>query len=242
VEDKSTALWQPTDQNICEYFDDVIGSKAWEKGKPSEAIIELDTTKFPLFIASLSQLDKEKLLEILRRYDGCMSAINENAFPYGSALQITVLTGLIELTMGKITYITLAEYLDQNVNKDKLISKENLNELINSYYVEYGQRKAYLKFFNDYITDNEKKQILDYLKNCPEWKDCDDIKSFVSQLEPYRNKFVHELSPETLWPYQQKLILGVGFRPMEIYPTISPPYLMGIIWRGVLRKFGYVSV
>ena len=236
-----TDLWQPTDDNIFEYFDDKIGLKAWEKGKTTEATIDLDKNQFLQFLQDLEQADKEKLLDMLRKYDGCMSAINEGAFPYPPAFQLIVLMGLIELAMGNTGYVTLPEYLQRNISKYELISKEKLTELVSHYYAEFGQRKAYLRFFNDYLITEEQAELLRYLKTCPEWESCNEIRDFVNRLEPYRHKFIHELSPNTLWPDSQRLVLSNGTEPAQIYPTISPPLLIGIVWRGILRKFGYNS-
>lgn len=238
---KESALtfWQPTDENIFEYFDDKLGWKAWEGGAPRESILDLKEPEFLAFLKNLDGPKKKELLDILGRYDSCLSAIKDEVYPYASALQTTALMAVIELVMGQGQYMRLDEYLRRAVKSHSPISEVELNRFIEAYHREYSQRNTIKSFFSELLTDEEKQQLLNYLKTCPEWVHCDTISKFADQLLEYRHKFVHELSRTSLWPFPARLRLGTEGKSHSAYPTVSPSQLIGIIWKGVLRKFGF---
>ncbi len=232
-------FWQPTDENIFEYFDDKLGWKAWEGGAPRESILDLRETEFLDFLKNIEPLKKKNLLDILGRYDSCLCAIKEEVYPYASALQTTALMAVIELVMAQGQHLRMDEYLRKETKSRSSISGVELNEFIDSYHREYSQRNAIKCFFLELLTDKEKQQLVNYLKTCPEWLHCDTIPKFIDQLLEYRHKFVHELSRTSLWPFPAKLKLGTEGAAHSVYPTVSPSQLIGIIWKGVLRKFGF---
>ena len=234
-------FWQPTDPNIFEYFNDKLGLKAWENGTPEEATLDLEEGEFLCFLKNLGEAKKNELLDILRKYDGCMAAIKEGVFPYAAALQTTALMATIELAMGNKPYIRLDEYLLNKLKCLQTVSGDQAQEWISSYHEEYGQRNSIKQFFSENLTGVEKQQLLDYLKTCPEWDCCISIEKFVDQLLGYRHKFVHELSRNSLWPFPQRLKLAQEGAGHSISPTVAPSQLIGLIWKGVLRKFGYLG-
>ena len=235
----SEKFWQRTPENVFEYFDGKLGWKAWENGTPTESMVDLDKDTFLSFWNVLNESDKDQLFESFANYDRCMSAVVKDNYPYAFAIQTIALMATIESVMRSKQFVRLNDYLLKQFLDTEVIPRDKLNDAINSYHKEYAQRNSIFQFFTDHLSAQEKTQLLNYLKSCPEWESCDSIKKFVDQVNDYRHKFVHELSDKVLWPYPQKLKFLLGEVSHEVYPTFSSSHLVGIVWNGIFRKFGY---
>ena len=118
--------------------------------------------------------------------------------------------------------------------------KELLGILEKEYREKYGSIEKVRKFFNTFISKDDKNCILEKYKNGKYNK----IEKVLSEIYTMRSKFVHNLGFEKLFPSDAVLEVVKDDSSktgdiLELQITLNIEDLIIIIWVGILRKFGF---
>ncbi|MDP2788829.1 MAG: hypothetical protein Q8O46_02130, partial [bacterium] len=94
-------------------------------------------------------------------------------------------------------------------------------------------------FFDKFIIDKERDEIINALKKDQKWNGVDTLTSFVKRVSKYRHEFVHSLSLQGIDVLNFNVILeNQGEETKWLwYPTISIDILIHYILQGVFRRF-----
>ena len=194
------------------------------------------------FLKRLTVNEKEKFFEALRRfryYAGLLGDVWDERL--GSNFLVVVLFALIEFVMGKESYKPLPNFLEEKLSVSDSCGKNSVQSWLKEWRIQYGSVNNVQRFFEENLKDFE-KELLDYVRQCEGWENCDTIPKFAKQLAEFRHHFVHSLSTEQIWPWDKRF-LTVKNGALQKLDTpvrvLSMPFVTRIILIGVLRKFGY---
>lgn len=209
---------------------------------PQEAILDLRDGELRDFLDKLTPEETEKFREALLRfqyYVGLLRDIWEERL--GSNFLVVVLFALIEFVMGRNSYKPLPNFLEEKLSASDSCDKHTAQLWLNEWRTQHGSVNSVQRFFEENLKDFE-RELLDYVRQCEGWEKCDTIPKFAKQLAEFRNRFVHSLGTEQIWPWDKRFLT---FHNGQLKPLANPvrvlsmPFVTRIVWIGVFRKFGY---
>lgn len=222
---------------LFEYFEETIGFDS-VGGRKYGIWFEIPRERFIHHLESLSDDDYQKLEEARGRYDTYMNPVMGIGSLYEVNYMTLVLIALIEFVMADKEFEKLDSYLLKRLKDDGLTSKNAIKGIVDEYHAEQGERRLINKFFNTYLSDYE-IEILEDLRQYPEWMKCDSYKKFIDKILEYRNEFVHGLSKKTIWPFEARPEIDDNLKITGFQKTLSIKDLIRMVWIGIFRRFGF---
>ena len=157
--------------------------------------------------------------------------------PIWTNFVLIVLFGLVEKIMSNHEYVPFFNFINK---RKEQCNNGQTQDVIDEWIKKYGANEKMRKFFKDYITEDEKKQILTAIAKDNTFNDLDD---FIKKVIDYRSKFVHCLGLDCINPSDNRSELvpddegELTTDSVQGVPTLSIDKLVKYVIKGVLRKY-----
>lgn len=148
------------------------------------------------FLSELNGRERNKFELILNNFCVYYKVINHirnknNKAPAWTNLIFITLFGLMEVSQENPGgYVVFFNFVKKKLKK----SQEITNEVVEEWRIKYGAAEKIREFMKDYFVDEEKNEILEYIKGDPKWSKVKDFKEFIREVIQMRNDFIHKLS------------------------------------------------
>ena len=241
------------DENFSKRMDDLVGALQSSIGVESSvlsntACIDIADQDLKKFLENMSDAELSKFLSAIFYFFSYYKIIKhceeaKDISDIWTNFVVVLLFGLIETVMTKHSYKECYSYLNARKNEGV-----DLSTLLDQWIAEHGSNEKIRVFFKKYVSETERKSILDAVKNDPKWKKVKTVNAFINKIINLRNDFVHSLSIENICAFNMRMVLGdtgavaagagrLADSKVQWYPTISIDMLTHLILKGVYMKF-----
>jgi hypothetical protein len=224
-----------------------FGEEATEIYLPTKAALFLRDNELLEFLKNMDNHTRPEFFEATYYFEQYMTAINpcRNVNGVGGIWTnfiLVILFGLMERVM-QPKHIDCYNYIQKNANK--CIDKNATNKILEEWRKEYGANSKVHNFFELYISEYEKKEIIETISQNPNFENITNtdnpIKKFINWVIECRGKFVHELGIKGMSAFGYEMIMEFNNDGEEIkrewYPTTDIDQLTQYVLLGVFRKY-----
>jgi hypothetical protein len=215
---------------------------------PVSSHLTLKDKELLQFLNNMNDSERMNFVEAIFHFDLYMKVINpcrnlEDTGGVWTNFVLVCLFGLIEKIMEeyKSCYNYIGEYIKRCINP------KATKDVLNEWREKYGANKKVHRFFELYILDSEKTEIINTLKKNPNFnfitQSEDPIEKFINWIIKCRSGFVHALSLEGLSAFNIQAYINpdesedLTSANMIWYPTVGIDELIHYVLLGVFRRY-----